>query len=695
MNNGGITLFFSGDKEFEIIESMLCVGDYLQALSLTEAKLDKIENDQKNVSWIITYCFVLGKLGKYRDALQSAQIAVEKSTKLNDALLLYDSNLSLTEVYRNLGNYEMVNFLIEQLDEKYSVISTLSSRDLQLRKATLLSLKGWYANFSGKIKEAKEFFIHCLEISGKSGFKHLSSTSLNMLGSVFFKEGDTNSALDYFQEWLKLNEECENKFDIAKALNNIGLTYMYQGEYDLALHNLERSLVLKEELGINADMANIRCNMGGVYHERGDLEKALEFYLHCYEIRKEIGNPNTIAAGLCNIGSIYRDMGDFNKAMNYCNQSYAVIKESKDNISISRSLYVLISTCIDSGSMDKAKDYLTMFEDISTNSDSLRIKQLYNTVRGRVLFSSNRLKDKFKAQMIFEQIINEKVIRYSITMNAMIYMTELLLFELKTTGESSVLTAVEELTERLLSLAKVNNSYYLLVQSYLLKSKLSVINFNINQAKALLIQAQLLAEEKGLLKLAMTISNEHDSLLEQFEKWEEYSSKGLSIKERMELVEIESIVNKMDKKGVFNFQEIDHEEPILLLILDENGLNLFTKRFLSKSRYDETLLSGFLTAINTFMKETFESSGHIERIKHQDHTLLIKSQEGLIFCYIFKGRSFFAQNKLSLTLFTLNSKKLLWNSLLSIRKTSKPLNEMEFSQIREIVDEIFTQKSSS
>ncbi len=77
MNNGGITLFFSGEKKFEIIESMLCVGDYQQALSLTEAKLDEAENEHNKVSWIITYCFVLGKLGRYRDALQSAQLAVE------------------------------------------------------------------------------------------------------------------------------------------------------------------------------------------------------------------------------------------------------------------------------------------------------------------------------------------------------------------------------------------------------------------------------------------------------------------------------------------------------------------------------------------------------------------------------------------------------------------------------------------
>jgi hypothetical protein len=39
-------LFFSGDKKFEIIESMLCVGDYQQALSLTGAKLDEAEFSQ-------------------------------------------------------------------------------------------------------------------------------------------------------------------------------------------------------------------------------------------------------------------------------------------------------------------------------------------------------------------------------------------------------------------------------------------------------------------------------------------------------------------------------------------------------------------------------------------------------------------------------------------------------------------------
>jgi uncharacterized membrane protein YqgA involved in biofilm formation len=83
---------------------------------------------------------------------------------------------------------------------------------------------------------------------------------------------------------------------------------------------------------------------------------------------------------------------------------------------------------------------------------------------------------------------------------------------------------------------------------------------------------------------------------------------------------------------------------LLLIIGAESGISIFSKLFTNRP-IAEHLIGGFLAAINAFVREAFAVSGSIERIKHREYTLLLKSVEAFLICYAFTGYSYFAMQK--------------------------------------------------
>ena len=55
----------------------------------------------------------------------------------------------------------------------------------------------------------------------------------------------------------------------------------------------------------------------------------------------------------------------------------------------------------------------------------------------------------------------------------------------------------------------------------------------------------------------------------------------------------------------------------------------------------------FITAFNQFLEEALHSPDIVERVKAGDYTLAMKALDGLTLCYVFKGYSFYAIDKLN------------------------------------------------
>lgn len=475
------------------------------------------------------------------------------------------------------------------------------------------------------------------------------------------------------------------------VLKNLkGIVDWLVGELVEAGRSFQESLTMREKLGDQRDIAICLNNIGTIYTYTGDLDLALETHQKALDIRQKLGNPLDIGSSLGNIADVYGYKGNFNTALNYYLQGKEKFEEAGDKFFIANTLYMMITLLTDNNKSTDAIPYLDELKQINDAEENKLIDQRYRITNALILKASNRLIKKFKAADIFKEISEEDIVDHEITVQATLNLCDLLLVELRLSGNEETLIEVKDLTSKLTDIAKSQNSFALAIQAYLLQSKLALIDFDVDKANKLLIQAQGIAEEKDLTHLAFKISAELDALLSQTEKWEALINRNASIIERLELTQLEETIKGMIKKQEeYRLTEITQEDPVTVLILANNGISLYSYRFQSGAQFDDQIVGAFISAINTFSQEVFAASGSIERIKHADYTLITKSIGQLVFCYAFKGQSYFAVKKFNTYISLVQYDTKTWNMLQESLITAEGLDDEIKSNLTSAVDEAF------
>ncbi|MFX0117321.1 MAG: hypothetical protein ACFFB3_22430, partial [Candidatus Hodarchaeota archaeon] len=210
----------------------------------------------------------------------------------------------------------------------------------------------------------------------------------------------------------------------------------------------------------------------------------------------------------------------------------------------------------------------------------------------------------------------------------------------------------------------------------------------------LLTQAQQIAEERGLQQLAMMASGEHDSLLDQMSKWDSFIGSEVSMQERLKLTKLENMVTGLIRKREVEIEERPPDEPVMLLILADSGLTLFSQSFGEESQMDDQLVGGFLTAVTSFGSEVFSGSGAIDRIQYQEYTVASKAVESMMFCYMFKGQSYTALQKLDQFMDSVQQVAAVWNGLTRALRTGQTLEYADEMTLGGIITEIFQAKAA-
>jgi hypothetical protein len=119
----------------------------------------------------------------------------------------------------------------------------------------------------------------------------------------------------------------------------------------------------------------------------------------------------------------------------------------------------------------------------------------------------------------------------------------------------------------------------------------------------------------------------------------------------------------------------------------EAGLNLISETFDSHFDVDESIISGMLTALNTCSGEIF--SKQLEKLCFGDYTLLMRFEQPLLFCYIFKGDCESANFRLNEIIDYLRIDFELWSSLLETMRTGTIDHRVTF-RIRNFLTQILT-----
>ena len=678
------------------IKNLLKLKEYDKTayiIASTEKILNDLPKEKKKYEYFTQQKAILlnykGMVSQNIGELDLAISYTEESVKLYEKI---EEKYGLAEAYINLADlYSIKGELdksLEHLQNSQEIWDEIGNKRNYAKN--LMNIGNIYTD-KGDLNKAREFFQQCYELCKEINEKTTIANSLGSIGINHAMRGELDEALEYLQHSLHICEEINDKQILAKNLGSIGIIHHQKGELEQAIDFYEKSLKMNKEIGNIDGTVIFLGNIGEIYRLKGELDKALFYYQQSLQVYERSGGKSIpMALALVNSGLVYQQKGELLKALDYFSQGLEIFKESGNIGRMAEVYFFEISLLVDLNRLEEANKSLAQIQQFKEGEESKYIDQLARISEAIILKTSNRAKNRAKAEDLLSQVLDEEMINYEVSLVALINLSELYITELQLTGDEEVLVEINKLMKKQLELAKEQKSYSLLVETYFLQAQLALIELNIPSAKQLFSQSLLIAEEKNLQRLAMKISSEYDYFFEDMDMWKEFTDKKPPISEKLSHTSLEENIQRMMKKRIIDPPKFIEEKPILLLIVAEEGIPLFSQYFVPEAQFNDLLVGGFLTAINNFMQEAFATKGSIERIKHQDYNLVLQFEESLRFCYVFKGPSYGAMQKLTNFIHEIktSSNKKLVQALFN-KKSSQKIKQPQKTTIEKLAKSIF------
>ncbi|MHA1520656.1 MAG: tetratricopeptide repeat protein [Promethearchaeota archaeon] len=581
-------------------------------------------------------------VGRYNEALQSIILYTRK--------LPTDSRERAEAEVLHIDLLIRAGYLRDTLIKVNSLGSTIKKYgfndiqiDLCLLRIQIDQQLGEYGQSIKNISKAKDIFI---SLSGKEQTLtyYRWARILFSEGIQFWYEGDLDSAIHKLREVIEIQKNGEKNSEYVRTLSNYGRMLCEKGNFREGLPILEEALQLEQSIGNRASIATIMANIGRIHHLKGHLEEALQYLQDSLLIWEKMENFSQIRFNLADIGTIYRQKGDFHQALNYIQRSLAIAEKIGNPNELSWFLFEIFRVFLEMDAIENAQISLAKMYNFKLSTVNRKIDLRYRLAKALMLRKKGRAKDLFMAQDIFKKVAEEPVIEQEITQIALLNLCELILIELRLNANTQLLEELDFVIAKLLEIAENQHSYLLWAEVYLLKAKLALIDLKVDEARKNLNQAQLFAEDSGLVRIAMKISEEHDKLIAQQQIWESFQEKDASFLERAEIVGLDGYLSNIVHQKGFAPSSVKPEIPVALIIVNENGPIIYFRSFSTIGKFDKEMLGGFLTAFDIMSDEIFAQN--LDRAKFGEFNVLVKKHSPILVGYVYQGPSFYAQKKI-------------------------------------------------
>ena len=577
------------------IKDLIYKGHFHQALQEILTILEKNELSLKEeIRLKILECKVYVEIGD----IQKAEKLIE-DTKLNAQEIKYtrailDLNVILGLILIKQDKIDQCDELLKDSKRILEITTKENNTSSLERESALLFVNGCLNRKRGELDQAVENLQKSAFIAQDIGLNFEVANSLNTLGIVYGQKGDLVEAYRNLIRGLEIYETYGNRNHIVKVLNNLGMLHWNIGKFDASLEYYKKGLVIANELEDKSFAAIITLNIGLIYRDLGDLNTALEFYNNALSLFKELERTTAIGNCLNNIGQIYLMKGEVNIALEnfqnsllikknlqdqegtgYCLENLGNVAEMKGDLStaieyheksleifesvnsyvnMSLSLYNLIRVNAFINPIDLSNPHLEKLKMLQSKNPNEIITIRYKISLASILKKSDRIYQRAEAQQILQEL-SGKNLKIELMVPVLLGLADLLLKELKDSGNKDVLEEVKGVINQLFRIAESQKSYFWLAWVYWLKSKLALMELDIQNAQQLLDQAYSLAKSKGLDRLEIMISNDQIVFINQLSKWQRYVDKKPPMQEIIELTQLEDLLERMIQKKLFSSEK--------------------------------------------------------------------------------------------------------------------------------------------
>ncbi len=688
-NGRQVNLLESKSDELIYAEQLMYKAKFEKALEILKSfEREKTNTPKDELSTLILKGRIYNYKEQYKKAVEFGELAYDLSQRMGDITSTIDG-LLIKSYIAFLGEQDKALDLILEAEKLLNSVSGETYLNHSRQQSDFLIIKSRIYRLNDDLNKALELALHWVETREKIAEKIDISLIYWLLGDIYLYKSEPNKALDYALKSLTIQKELESQIGIASNIALVGLCYYIKGDFDQALIYCKQSLTINE-MSITAKTGSLHT-LGAIYKEKGELDRTLRYYTRSLSLAENEDYIEGVIYNLMGIGSTYRMKGDFYRAIDYLKRSLTLSERLNLPHGIYSSLFYLVLTNLDKNSLEQAQIYLTQLEQVSQQMESKAPTQACKIAKALMLKIKGRIRNHSEAELLLKQIVESEPITPRLYLQAIVNLCDLFLDELSMTNNPEVLDEINPLINRMSTIAENQHVYLWLTETKLLQAKLALIQMDIVEAKQLLTHAQRIAELHGLNLLAIKISSEHDNLLEQVNDWDNLKKINAPMSERIKLASFDGVIDRMQGKQAVEIPKLTPEVPVLLLIIGEGGFPLFSNQFAEKWAFEDDLISGFLSAFNSFSGELFSKG--LDRAKFGEYTILMQSVEMFSICYLFKGQTYLARRKLIAFKEGIQNTTSIWETLNKFYKSSRNVELKDIPSLKSLVVEIFIKKS--
>jgi len=638
-----------------IAEALSNIGDALFSLENWEdarayyqQSLETMEGDEANQARIyLNIGLTLFSEGKWNDAIESYQKSAEIFKEMGNQSGFSKCLVNIGIAFRNLGKWEEALRYYEQ--------SLKIDQELGDQSGTAICLlnSGIALEVVGKIKDAIERYQQSLTIFKQFGNEQAIATCLLNLGNAFELLKKWDKAVEFYEKSREIFEKLDDKSNTSKCLTNIGIALRNLGHWSEAIKNYQTSLNWFETLNDQAAISKCLLDLGVAYFSIDNWDEAIKYYEQSRNLFQQLNDRPGEALVCQNLGWGYQKHNQVKLALKYFTealgiynnlltqidteeyrQSYA--KEFAELPEVIKSLNILLGEQsqalepegISSEAIEEESDVmnqlLTQLRNNITELNStvqdrpgLEINQSISTLKDLVdktllTFSAS---EKLKTDNFSQKILNSielcnqffklyKICNQDNVVSDFLAFLNLILSKMKaTSSELDILKAIQDKIEQISASFQQDDNIPVIIS---LELKFLILNWT---------------------KLLFNIATSNTKLyLETIGKSNEKKSQ-----------KIKSDLNLISKQ--LNEEERRYSKQILnyLIITKKNsGIPLYQMNFIA-AKFDTDLVSGFLSAIQSFGGEIIQGKTTMEKMAYRDFKIFFQDGQFIRSALILQG----------------------------------------------------------
>ena len=416
----------------------------------------------------------------------------------------------------------------------------------------LFSIKGAIQSVQGELEDAIVNYHRSAAIYETLNNKKSIFSQLEAIGWIKRAQGKLDEALNYFHKMLNLAKEIRDEKYIARSKFSIAFANFYKGDLDQATEYAQECLAVYEKLKHFRGLSAVYSIFGSIYRGKGELDKSLKYYrkvLAIYNENLDIqkGVTHSYCYALRNIGWIYYYKNKIKKSIEYYRQAVKAHKslcEAYKTIFDYDLIMFYLLLILSSIEIDDFRQIENSMEELSKFAHKWPWTNYFRKCgEALILKNKQRAKYRFQAQRILEEIVEEKF-DYQIEFIIQTNLCDLLLEELKYSGEEDILLEIQDLLKRISDAANNQRSITTLVDLYSLQAKLALIEGNAELSNELLTKALTIAENKGLELISKKLTTQQNQLFNQLEEWKVLFIKNSKLQKRIEILNLKEYVTE-------------------------------------------------------------------------------------------------------------------------------------------------------